>query len=247
MGNASGRSFSIKHGHMRSNHHSQKHMHHHSKHMRTHRHHYKNRTHKRRRYGGGLSPKVKSNLSKVVNASSLEESASSSSPSVTKSGTNKLKKVRKFVLAGVGSTRKLVHKTVAKHVAAARNTRLDVEEAEARAAASKLPSKGKRSPGKSAQAKLDMQEMARKRKESDARKEEERKKAAAFKKANEESFSPHQQTFGISALPKYIPEEEEEVQPSTVKPLTPAQRKKMNDAVKKSMKELAVLEEEDEE
>jgi len=224
---------------MRSHKHK-RHGHYHSKDMRTHRHD-KNCTHRRRRYRGGVSPKVKSKLRNVVSASSIEESTTDT-PLSPKSVTRKLKKVRNLVFR-----KKADNPVVDKYVVDARNTRLDVEDAEARAYYSTQPSR-KRSPGKSAQAKLDMQEMARKRKESDARKEEERKKAAAFKKANEESFTPHQQTFGRSALPKYIPEEEEEVvKPSAVKPLTPAQRKKMNDAVKKSMKELDALKEEDEE
>jgi len=204
MGNASGRTSEIKHGHRHSHKHNMR-----CKHMRTHRHD-KNCTHRRRRYRGGLSPKVKSRLSNVVSASSLEESASSSSPSVTKSGTKKLKKVRSIVLTGVGSTRKLVHKTVAQHVAAAKSTRSEVEEAKDRSAKSKLPSR-QRSPGTSAQALIDMKEMARKRKESEARKEAERKAIAASNKANAEKAvqEPVQRRGTFKPMEKFDEDEEE--------------------------------------
>ena len=254
MGNASGRTSTIKHGHMRSHkhkghHHSHKHMR--SKHRHTHR--YKNRTHRRRRYGGGLSPKVKSKLRKVFTApvALLEESTTDDTLFVNP--TKKSKEVFKIP----SPTDKILSKkqkrdpSVAQHVKSALRTHGEVQEAREREHASKSPSKGKRSSKDDAGPMIAYKQWqdSNKKKEAERllREEAKRKANAAAKKANEESFTPHQQTFGRAALQKYIPEEEEEVKPSAVKPLTPAERKKMNDAVKKSMKELAVLEEEDEE
>ena len=251
MGNASGRSSTIKHGHMRSNkhkghHHSHKHMR--SKHRHTH--HYKNRTHRRRRYHGGINP---SKLRKVFTAPAALLEESTTDDTLFVNPTKKSKEVFKIP----SPTDKILSKkqkrdpSVAQHVKSALRTHGEVQEARERAHASKSPSKGKRSSKDDAGPMIAYKQWqdSNKKKEAERllREEAKRKANAAAKKANEESFTPHQQTFGRAALQKYIPEEEEEVKPSAVKPLTPAERKKMNDAVKKSMKELAVLEEEDEE
>jgi len=210
--------------------------------MRTH-HHDKNCTHKRRRYRGGVSPKVKSKLRNVVSASAAasleEEESTTDSPLNPKKFTRKLPTVRKLVLTGVGSTRKLPNPIIAKYVKAARNTRSEVEEAKDRSAKSKLPST-KRSPGKSAQTLIDMKETARKRKESEAIKEAERKKAAALNKANAEKAVPppiqRRGTF-VPMNMSFNEEEEEELRPP-VKPLTPKQKREMNAAVKKTLQAL---------
>ena len=136
------------------------------RHARTRRPHYKNRTHRRRHYHGGLSS---SKLSKVVSASatpSLDEdtSAAATLPS-SKSVPKKLKPVRNILLVGVGKERKLFNPVIQKHVKAAKETRLEVEEAEARVAASKQLSR-KRSPKRSAQPLIDLKKMQAARKKT---------------------------------------------------------------------------------
>jgi len=259
MGNASGRSSTIKHGHMRSNKHKGHHHSHNKYNMRSNRHrhthrHGKNRTHRRRRYGGGLSPKVKSKLSKVFTAPAnlLEETTTDDTPYMEPNVNKEVFKIpsptEKFKSANKGKNK---NRFVVKHVNAALRTYGEVQEARERAHASKSPSKGKRNSKDDAGPMIAYKQWqdSNKKKEAERllREEAKRKENAAAKKANEESFTPHQQRFGRAALKPYIPEEEEEVKPSAVKPLTPAQRKKMNAAVKKSIAQLDALTEEDEE
>lgn len=241
---------------MRSNHHSQKHMRsnkhkrHHYSHKHTHR--YKNRTHRRRRYHGGINP---SKLRKGITASSaaalLEESPTDTpymKSNINKEVLEESLPTKEFESANKGKNR---NRFVFKQVNAALRTHGEVQEARERAHASKSPSKGKRSSKDDAGPMIAYKQWqdANKKKEAERllREEAKRKANAAAIKANEESFTPRQQTFGRAVLPKYIPEEEEEVKPSAVKPLTPKQRREMNAAVKKSIAQLDALTEEDEE